>query len=76
MLEKQDNTIGSIENLRADMCEKFEILDVKYGEISKNLVLIMDKIERLLEKADRDGEEFRKTMERLINALIESRKQG
>ena len=74
MLEKQDKTIDSIVHLREDVGNRFDILDTKYGEISKNMVQIMDKIERLLEKSDRDREEFRKTMERLITALIESRK--
>ena len=76
MLEKQDKTIGSIENLRGDMGQRFDILDVKYGEISRNLVSVIDKIERLLEKSDRDREEYRKHMDRLITALIESRKSG
>jgi len=74
MLEKQDKTIGSIENLRADVGQRFDILDMKYGEISRNLVDVMDRFDRLLEKSDRDREEFGKHMDRLIRALIESRK--
>ena len=76
MLGKQDQTTGSIENLRGDMGERFDILDDKYGAINRNLLKVIEKIEYLLEKSDRDREANSKTMERLLNELIDARKNG
>lgn len=76
MLDKQDTTIGSIEGLRGDMGKRFDTLDDKYGAISKNLVAIIEKIEILLEKSDRDREAYQKNMDRLMNALIDALNRG
>ena len=70
MLEKQDQTIKAIEKLDADMNQKFDSLDEKYGEISKNLVRAVEGIEKLLERSERDRANFEKSINRLADAIL------
>ena len=72
MLGKQDTTIGGIEGLRGDMGQRFDVLDDKYGAISKNLVRIIERMEVSFQASDRDRETYQKNMDRLMNTLIEA----
>jgi len=69
ILEKQDCTIKAIEKLDADMNQKFDSLDNKYGEISKNLVRAVEGIEKLLERSEEDRQDFRDAIRELAEAI-------
>ena len=86
-LEKQDETIGiiktGVDEMRAfreenktilqdfhqDTIQRFDSLDVKYGRIAKN-------IERILEELKEERKEYRDSIEKLVAAIIKSRKEG
>ena len=70
MLKKQDQTIKAIEKLDMNMNQKFDSLDDKYGEISKNLVRAVEGIEKLLERSERDRANFEKSVNRLADATL------
>jgi len=85
MLEKQDETISitktGVDEMREsreenktllldfhhDTMQRFDSLDVKYGKIAEN-------IERILEELKEERKEYRESIEKLVNAIIESRK--
>lgn len=46
------------------------ICDEKYGEISKNMVRAVEGIEKILEKSERDREDYRKSMDNLVGAIV------
>jgi acylphosphatase len=84
-LEKQDKTIGitktGVNEMREsreenktllldfhhDTMQRFDSLDVKYGKIAEN-------IERILEELKEERKEYRESIEKLVNAIVESRK--
>jgi len=86
MLEKQDETISIIktgvdemqafreenktilQDFHQDTIQRFDSLDVKYGRIAKN-------IERFLEELKEERKEYRDSIEKLVAAIIESRKK-
>ncbi len=85
-LEKQDETISIIktgvdemqafreenktilQDSHQDTIQRFDSLDVKYGRIAKN-------IERILEELKEERKEYRDSIEKLVAAIIESRKK-
>jgi len=85
-LEKQDETISIIktgvdemqafrkenktilQDFHQDTIQRFDSLDVKYGRIAKN-------IERILEELKEERKEYRDSIEKLVAAIIESRKK-
>ena len=86
MIEKQDKTLTTIKSgvdemresreenktllldFHHDTIQRFDNLDVKYGKIAENM-------ERILEELKEERKEYRETVERLVNAIIESRKE-
>jgi acylphosphatase len=77
MLEKHDQTISVIKEFREDTMQRFDTLDTKYGKIAENMEKAIDAInrtctntERLLEKTERDREDFRGAIEKLANAIL------
>ena len=87
MLGKQDQTISIIksgvdetresreenktilQDFHRDTIQRFDNLDTKYGKIAEN-------IERILEELKEERKEYRESVEKLVNAIIESRKGG
>ena len=87
MIEKQDKTLtimkSGVEEMREsreenktllldfhhDTMQRFDSLDVKYGMIAEN-------IERILEELKEERKEYRESIEKLVNAIVESRKGG
>ena len=85
-LEKQDKTISilksGVDEMRVfreenkailqdfhhDTVQRFDSLDVKYGKIAEN-------IERILEELKEERKEYRESIEKLVAAIIESRKE-
>jgi acylphosphatase len=86
MLEKQDQTLTVIKSgvnemresreenktllldFHQDTIQRFDNVDAKYGKIAENM-------ERILEELKEERKEYRETVERLVNAIIESRKE-
>jgi len=86
MIEKQDKTLTAIKSgvdemresreenktllldFHHDTVQRFDNLDAKYGKIAENM-------ERILEELKEERKEYRETVERLVNAIIESRKE-
>lgn len=87
MLEKQDQTISIIksgvdetrefreenktilQDFHRDTIQRFDNLDTKYGKIAENM-------ERILEELKEERKEYRESIEKLVNAIIGSRKGG
>ncbi len=86
MLDKQDQTLTVIKSgvsemresreenktllldFHHDTIQRFDNLDAKYGKIAENM-------ERILEELKEERKEYRESIERLVNAIIESRKE-
>lgn len=86
MIEKQDKTLtiikSGVDEMREsrdenktllldfhhDTIQRFDNVDAKYGKIAENM-------ERILEELKEERKEYRETVERLVNAIIESRKE-
>ncbi len=75
VLGKQDETIAVIKSgvdvmheFRTETQQNFANLDTKYGKIAENM-------ERILEELKEERKEYRESIERLVNAIIESRKE-
>nr|QNO50929.1 hypothetical protein BBGANOMO_00003 [Methanosarcinales archaeon ANME-1 ERB6] len=86
MLDKQDQTLTVIKSgvnemresreenktllldFHQDTIKRFDNLDAKYGKIAENM-------ERILEELKEERKEYRESIERLVNAIIESRKE-
>ncbi len=86
MLDKQDQTLTVIKSgvnemresreenktllldFHQDTIQRFDNLDAKYGKIAENM-------ERILEELKEERKEYRESIERLVNAIIESRKE-
>ena len=58
-----------LQDFHQDTIQRFDSLDVKYGRIAEN-------IERILEELKEERQEYRESIEKLVNAIIESRKGG
>jgi acylphosphatase len=76
MLGKQDTTIAIIKSgvdemreFRTETQHNFAGLDTKYGKIAENM-------ERILEELKEERKEYRESIEKLVNAIIESKKEG
>lgn len=69
MLEKQDKTIEVIEEFHKDTAKRFDIMEMNYGEISRNLVRAIESIERMLERSEKNSQDFRDTMKELAEAI-------
>jgi len=59
--------LDKLDIFHQDTMQRFDSLDVKYGRIAEN-------IERILEELKEERKEYRESVERLVNAIIESRK--
>jgi len=86
MLDKQDQTLtvikSGVDEMREsreenktllldfhhDTIQRFDNVDAKYGKIAENM-------ERILEELKEERKEYRESIERLVNAIIESRKE-
>ncbi|MGB2728385.1 MAG: acylphosphatase [Halobacteriota archaeon] len=65
---KQDLMIEKLDNFHHDTIQGFDSLDTKYGRIAENM-------ERILEELKEERKEYREAIEKLVNAIIESRKK-
>ena len=59
--------LDKLDDFHQDTMQRFDSLDVKYGRIAEN-------IERILEELKEERKEYRDSIEKLVNAIIESRK--
>ncbi len=59
--------LDKLDIFHQDTMQRFDSLDVKYGRIAEN-------IERILKELKEERKEYRESVERLVNAIIESRK--
>ena len=89
MLEKQDETVNilkqsnqEMEGFRKDTMQRFDTVDAKYGNIAENMEMAIGAInrtctntERLLEKTEKDRKDFRYSIEKLANAILETSKR-
>ncbi len=73
MLTKQDETIATItcgvdemREFRTETQQNFANLDTKYGKIGDNM-------ERILEELKEERKEYRDSIEKLVNAILESK---
>ena len=57
-----------LDNYHYDTIQRFENLDTKYGRIA-------EERERIFEELKEERKEYRETVERLVNAIIESGKE-
>jgi len=74
MLTKQDETIAVIKSsvdemreFRTETQQNFANLDTKYGKIAENM-------ERILEELKEERKEYRESIEKLVNAILESKR--
>ncbi len=74
MIGKQDQTISIIKSgvdemreFRMETQQNFANLDTKYGKIAEN-------IERILEELKEERKEYRDSIEKLVNAILESKR--
>lgn len=81
ILEKQEQTIAeihgldtSISSFHHDTVQRFDILDAKYGWIAENMERAIDAINRTCDNTERDRKDFQDAIEKLANAIIESRR--
>jgi len=58
-----------LQDFHRDTIQRFDNLDTKYGKIAENM-------ERILEELKEERKEYRESIEKLVNAIIESRKGG
>jgi acylphosphatase len=68
LADKQDVMTEKLDIFHYDTIQRFDNLDTKYGRIA-------EKIERILEELKEERKEYRETVERLANAIIESGKE-
>ena len=61
--------LDKLDDFHQDTMQRFDSVDVKYGKIAEN-------IERILEELKEERKEYRESIEKLVNAIIESRKGG
>ena len=73
MLTKQDETIATIKcgvdemrESRTETQQNFANLDTKYGKLGENM-------ERILEELKEERKEYRDSIEKLVNAILESK---
>jgi acylphosphatase len=74
MIGKQDQTISIIRSgvdemreFRTETKQNFTNLDTKYGKIAENM-------ERILEELKEERKEYRESIEKLVNAILESKR--
>ena len=74
MIGKQDQTISIIKSgvdemreFRTETQQNFANLDTKYGKIAENM-------ERILEELKEERKEYRESIEKLVNAILESKR--
>lgn len=70
VIEKQDVMIGKQDELRHDVNKNFSTTFDRYGEISKRLVVVTEKLELLLERSEKDRREFRDAVKELAAAIV------
>jgi acylphosphatase len=68
LADKQDVMTEKLDNFHYDTIQRFDNLDTTYERIAEN-------IERILEELKEERKEYRETVERLVNAIIESGKE-
>ena len=61
--------LDKLDDFHQDTIQRFDSLDVKYGSIAENM-------ERILEELKEERKEYRESIEKLVNAIIKSRKGG
>lgn len=59
----------NLKSFHQDTNQRFDLLEVKYGEISKNLVRAVEGIEKMLEKSEKDRQDFRDAIKELAEAI-------
>jgi acylphosphatase len=60
-------TLEKLDNFHHDTIQRFDNLDERYGKIAENM-------ERILEELKEERKEYRESIEKLIKAIIESRR--
>jgi acylphosphatase len=68
MRESREENKTLLLDFHHDTIQRFDNLDAKYGKIAENM-------ERILEELKEERKEYRESIERLVNAIIESRKE-
>ncbi len=68
MRESREENKTLLLDFHHDTIQKFDNLDAKYGKIAENM-------EGILEELKEERKEYRESIERLVNAIIESRKE-
>ncbi len=82
LLNKQKDGIEEMRGFRQDTMQRFDTVDAKYGKIAENMEKAIEAInrtctntERLLEKTEKDRKDFRDSIEKLANAILETSKR-
>ncbi|OYT35474.1 MAG: hypothetical protein B6U87_00085 [Candidatus Aenigmarchaeota archaeon ex4484_52] len=88
--DKLDNTLNKrfdvLDNLlnsfHKDTINRFDIVDAKYGKISENIEKAISSInrvsiniEKLLEKSERDRDDYKKSMQDIVGAILKLAKE-
>jgi len=68
-LQRTDTLIEKTETFHSEIVEKFEYLDAKYGEFSKTLRTLVEKIENI----ERDIREMKDAFVKLVNHFLNKR---
>lgn len=70
MLNKQDKTVETLVEFKDQTNENFQVMDEKYGRIADNM-------EKMLVEMKEERKDFRKSVDRLVKAILNSKaKQG
>ena len=69
MRESREENKTILQDFHRDTIQRFDNLDTKYGKIAENM-------ERILEELKEERKEYRESIEKLVNAIIGSRKGG
>ena len=73
-IQRFDKLDTSISSFHHDTVQRFDILDEKYGRIAENIERAIDAINRTCDNTERDRKDFQDAIEKLANAIIESRR--
>ncbi len=76
-IQMSDKLDSSFHSFHKDTIARFDVVDDKYGKISENIEKAVyainrtcDNTEKLLEKSERDRDDYRKSMDNLVGAIV------
>ena len=73
-IQSMNTNLGSkIDSMHSDINKNFSSIDQRYGDISKNLIGAVQGIEGMLEKGERDRQDFRDAVKELAEAIRDRR---